>query len=112
MKDGTYIKTESGEIVDYAVKWAYGYIVGVQAIATVGGLDGELLGDGGTDYLIEAHIRSIPAHNLFGVWTDSDGTVYIDYVEHVGSLSVALSKARERGELAVWDLRNEREIRV
>lgn len=108
MEDGTYIKTESGEIVEYASKWAYGYIVGIQNVATIE--DHPLY----VDKLIEIRIRirTIPAHKLFGVWTDSDGTVYIDYVEHVDTLSAALSKARERGELAIWDLRNEREIRV
>lgn len=105
MKDGTYIKAESGEIVDYASKWAYGYIVGIQPVF-------ESMGIQTREDWVTGAIVQIPAHKLFGIWTDEDGTVYVDYVEHVDTLSAALSKARERGELAVWDLRNEREIRV
>lgn len=49
---------------------------------------------------------------LFGRWTDEDGTIYWDEVEVIDGLSDALDAARFRGELAVWDLANNEEIRV
>jgi hypothetical protein len=49
---------------------------------------------------------------LFGRWTDEDGTVYWDEVEVFADETEALLMAANRGELAIWDLANETEIRV
>lgn len=49
---------------------------------------------------------------LFGRWTDADGTVYWDQVEVIDGMTDALDAARFRGELAVWDLANNVEVRV
>lgn len=114
MEDGTYIKREDGTVDNYGNHWAYGYIVGVQNVAVYrqDAITTELLGDDAPEFLSELAVKVLPPHKLFGVWTDSDGSVYVDYVEHVDTLSAALSKARERGELAIWDMRNGVEIRV
>lgn len=47
-----------------------------------------------------------------GVWTDTDGTVYVDASEWTPSQGEALARARERGEIAVWDIARCREIRT
>ncbi len=48
---------------------------------------------------------------LFGRWTDPDtGTVYWDAVEVIADQGTALDVAAARGEIAVWDAANGREI--
>lgn len=50
--------------------------------------------------------------NHYGVWTDSEtGKVYIDAVTYLMTESYALLAGRERGELAIWDVKNGVEIR-
>lgn len=50
---------------------------------------------------------------FYGVWVDSDtGKIYFDAVTHMNYKSYALSVARSRGEIAVWDIANSKEIRV
>jgi len=49
----------------------------------------------------------------FGSWVDvADGTIHIDASDHVDNREDALYLAAERGEIAVWDIANESEIRV
>jgi hypothetical protein len=94
MKDGTYLIQPDGQVIDYAERWSYGYIVGVQDLSYLGG-------------------SAFITPGLVGVWTDTDdGRVYVDRVKHVDALSDALDLAREHGELAIWDLREEKEIRL
>lgn len=48
-----------------------------------------------------------------GWWTDAEtGKVWLDAVEWIPTLSGAASIARNRGEIAFWDIANDREIRV
>ena len=48
-----------------------------------------------------------------GIWVDSDtGKVYVDISRNVDDLYVALAIATAYGEIAVWDVVNEREIRT
>ena len=52
------------------------------------------------------------AHKLYaGAWRDGD-TWYLDISECVPSESEALKLASSRGELAIWDVANQTEIRV
>lgn len=49
----------------------------------------------------------------YGVWTDADtGKVYVDAVQWAVTRGAALSLGRDRGELAVWDIRKGEEIRT
>lgn len=50
--------------------------------------------------------------DYLGVWTDEDGTVYVDASELAYGVNNALALAEERGELAVWDILDSREIRT
>ena len=54
------------------------------------------------------------AHKLYaGAWFDREnGTWYLDISECVPSESEALKLASSRGELAIWDVANQTEIRV
>ena len=54
------------------------------------------------------------AHKLYaGAWFDGEnGTWYLDISECVPSESEALKLASSRGELAIWDVANQTEIRV
>ena len=48
-----------------------------------------------------------------GHWTDEDdGRVYIDGVEHHTTEFAAASVARERHEISIWDIANNRELRL
>ena len=50
--------------------------------------------------------------NLYGVWEDDEtGKVYVDAVQWDVSRRAAVQVGRDRGELAVWDIKNSREIR-
>ncbi len=51
----------------------------------------------------------------YGVWVDSASTerkVYIDAVTHMNTKAVAVLLGKSRGELAIWDIANMREIDV
>lgn len=54
--------------------------------------------------------RTYGAQTL-GVWEDG-GTVYLDYGTVADDLKFALALARKRGELAIWDTRESRAIRL
>lgn len=50
---------------------------------------------------------------VFGVWLDHQtGVLHLDVSDHVADLADALSLAASRGELAIWDIANLREVRV
>jgi len=50
---------------------------------------------------------------LYGAWKDADtGSHYFDAVEVYDDLQEALKAGHDRGEIAIWDLANEVEIRV
>ncbi|WP_029090044.1 hypothetical protein [Brevibacterium album] len=57
--------------------------------------------------------ETVAAAQAVGVWRDSDtGLVYVDASSIIADREDALAVARERGELAVWDRVNGREIRT
>ena len=87
LPDGTYqVSPLTGEVRDYGVKWAYGYIVGVKPLD-----------------------RPLRFGELFGVWSH-EGEVYVDIVEHISDRGSALRIAAERGETAIYDLRERKVI--
>lgn len=50
---------------------------------------------------------------FYGVWVDSQtGKVYFDGVTHMQTEQYAVQLGHQRGEIAVWDIANGREIRV
>lgn len=70
---------------------------------------------GPRDTLRESIVRLFVSYapSYVGVWTDTDTQhVYLDHVEHIGSREHALKTARARNELAIWDIRNNQEVRV
>lgn len=96
--DGTYIVTDDG-VADYAARWSYGYIVSKQTAQ---------MANGGITF---RHLDM--QHGLVGVWKDSEtGFYYVDLVEHISDRASALQLATERGEIAIWDLRERKEVRV
>lgn len=48
---------------------------------------------------------------LLGTWTDK-GKLYIDKTEHIKDLDEAIGRAKARGEIAIWDIKNKKEIRI
>lgn len=108
MQDGTYLVTD-GAIVNYGERWAYGYFVA---------LHGGIKLDRKSHIAPENWVRYMGSDfegvsHLIGVWTDHEtGTVYIDPVEHIADYETAVAHATQRGELAIWDAREDREIRI
>ncbi len=53
-------------------------------------------------------------HNNVGLWADEQdgGKTYIDVSENVPSQGRAVDLAKQRGELAIWDVDNQQEIRT
>ncbi len=48
----------------------------------------------------------------YGIWEDDEtGKVYIDAVQWAVSRYAAVSVGRDRGEIAVWDIKNGQEVR-
>ena len=50
--------------------------------------------------------------DAFGGWLSEDGIYYVDLSTTTNSLDTALSQARERGELAIWDSLKELVINI
>lgn len=88
-----------------------GYYVG-------GSVPGVVLADGESPLYYLPTVRwlvelALAAGCEVGVWTDSeDGKVYVDAPQWLHDKDVAVAIAQERGELAIWDVKGEREIRV
>lgn len=81
-KDGTY-RAERAGVTNVSALPAAGYAVAYQSVQR------------------EADV--LPG-DLFGRWTDPlTNKVYWDLVEHFEDLDDALTAARHRGELAIWD---------
>jgi hypothetical protein len=84
--------------------YASGYMVGlsdnsltarIDDTSTLAGLLDSVVSDGGT----------------WGTWND-DGTVYIDPVVNVRRKSDAVALAQAHNQLAIWDVRHAREVRI
>lgn len=100
--DGTYAITSEG-ISNYAERWDYGYMVGVESLAKAN------IGR----YPTGDELLVLAGNGLVGVWKDvQGGRVYVDRVRHIDTLTEALTLARSLGELAIWGLRDNVEIRV
>lgn len=101
--DGIYQLGADGELVDYAAKWAYGYIVGTTSVS---------LGFPNRGRSVTRVARDL-GWKLFGVWTDPfDNQVWIDPVRHIDSLEDALRAAVESNQIAIYDLRQQKVIQV
>lgn len=63
--------------------------------------------------IIRQFVLDAPDGSMVGFWFDGDtGTCYVDVVDHVITEEFAKGVGRARGELAVWDIANAREIRT
>lgn len=107
---GTTLHLLSGEYDRYTD----GYYVG-------GHVKGEtfpLEGSTAADYTIAAVavVSRIPldaGETHIGSWLDTEtGTVWIDASEHYTDRAEALAVAADRGELAIWDIAANEEVRV
>lgn len=68
-----------------------------------------------TDAWLTKNWRYLTASNLFyvGVWTDSgSGKIYVDISRNIESLAAAIAVGLNFGEIAIWDVENNREIRL
>ena len=82
-----------------------GYLVGIAGL-------GAVLPSADVDVIstwVASHLES----NHVGIWSDSTtGTTYLDVVEVIADRSDAEALARSTGEIAIWDLVNQVEVRV
>lgn len=107
---GTTLHLMSGEYDRYTD----GYYVG----GLVKGETFPLAGSYAADYTIAAIniISRIPVgagETHIGSWLDREtGTVWIDASEHYADRTEALRVAVDRGELAIWDIAANEEVRV
>jgi hypothetical protein len=63
--------------------------------------------------LVERALNDAPeGAEVFGGWLAEDGTYYVDYSTTHEGLTVALDLALMRGELAIWDRIECKEIKV
>ena len=91
-----------------------GYMVGGEVPNFVISCPFELSALDGVDAFLSLHEALLSRPEYFaGVWTDSDtGLVYVDISRKVDDLYTALAIAESRGELAVWDVAENKEIRT
>lgn len=95
-EDGTYMVDASGTL--HRMEYSTGYMVAKQSVLI---------------YPLDSLHTEIPKLTVLGRWTDfEDGSIYWDEVELIDNLLDAGNTARERGELAIWDNLNGKEIRV
>ena len=76
------------ELVNYGERWAYGYIVGVKTL----------------------EMSDIRPGNLIGVWRDESGEKVFDVVKHVDALQDAVRLGNDHDQVAIWDLRENKEV--
>ena len=58
-------------------------------------------------------IAALPDVRYVGVWTDdATGAVHVDVNDIISDLDAAVGIARERREIAIWDLTRNEEIRI
>ncbi len=90
LEDGTFIIGRDGDtVLDYAARWSYGYIVGIRPLTA----------------------EDIQPYQKFGVWHHK-GVTHIDVVEHVSDRYEAFALAKRHNQIAVWDLREKKEVYV
>lgn len=57
--------------------------------------------------------RQVQGLGYIGSWLDTEtNTVYVDAVDWIEDRTIAIAVARDRGELAIWDIANGEEIRA
>ncbi len=84
----------------------------------VGGVSWTMVGQSGVidpyaiQTFLEAHRAILSWSSIFVGWWTNDGKVYIDISDHYESESSSLVLAESRGEIAVWDVQNSKEIFV
>jgi len=82
------------------------YVGGLCESLVFESLDAVDLGD--IAWFVAQHFAS-----YYGVWVDTDDNkVYIDAVSHFIFRKNALEAGKARGEIAVWDIKNNCELRV
>ena len=59
--------------------------------------------------LLHERVASAGAGIGIGTWIHK-GQIYFDLVNNIQDLNIATRVARERGEIAIWDCRNQKEI--
>jgi len=98
-EDGTYMVDAHGDL--HRMEYTSGYTVAIRPV---------------TPYPVEGERSDIITPlRVVGRWTDTstpDKDVYWDVVEVIDNLLGAGNIARQRGELAIWDNLNNKEIRV
>jgi hypothetical protein len=63
--------------------------------------------------LNELNSLSCVYDGLIGAWHDRESNkTFIDKTVHLSNLSEALALARTLGQLAIWDCKNSKEIRI
>ncbi|MFC4089336.1 hypothetical protein [Micromonospora sp. GCM10011541] len=86
---------------------AAGYVVGQR------GISGELGVIDIAEWVERELPRVIGQREYFGAWTDREtGVIYLDVVKIFSEFVPACRDADKRGELAIWDLAGQREIRA
>jgi len=114
-KDGGFSVSMTGQTVP-----STGYMVGGYANSLIFGRDVLEPNHNVTAYqlisqYVGKHFRLLTSDTItfLGGWIDEDtDLVYIDISQHFTEKGQALAAAHYHGELAIWDLENEREIRV
>ena len=80
----------------YKIEFDSGYMVGVVTFVHIFKI---------TDEMLEKCI-SLSNDGMLGVWVNKDKSVYLEKVENIESLELAMRKAKMRGEVAIWDCEN------
>lgn len=87
-----------------------GYMVGLKSLGVYPNLSAV------NPYEIKAKVRELhngSNKNYLGVWKDQEtGLVYFDLSEWIETIESAIQIGQSRGEIAIWDLKNECEIRL
>jgi hypothetical protein len=109
------IKNAGGASVSWSAKPApsTGFMVGGLVSEEIVKVD-EFLRDNVVGF-IWLHLNNLTETNnrYVGAWVNTDtGNVHLDISERWTTYSEAMQAARMRGELAVWDLQYEKEIRL
>lgn len=105
-----HVRTQGGMTFDrykQPVKITDGYIVAIESVLTAYSLE-EAWAELAYHFWPEEHTLS-----YLGFWQDPDtGVWYVDFVIHTYSLKYAMEIAKFRGELAIYDAKNDEIINV
>jgi len=96
----------------YSLAGQDGFIVGGRAPGRIYNLHA---GRDTLAQLLHKYVTSSPRFNVptyVGLWLPQDGTIHFDIVDIVPNVVHAIDLARERGERAIYDIRNASDIFV